>query len=161
MRTIPFEHRWANQRLAPTLPRTSGVYGLCLPSDQRVRYVGSSICIERRMYEHLHTIAETPVSKWMQYLKVMQLRPCALLLQEGEFGLHQSPERTSAEKSWIEHFHLLGQADLNVHMTPSDHPRGHRVSTVPARYQIGALKRRVLDLEAEVARLKALQERTP
>jgi len=157
-----FDGRWRRKGLKGT----AGIYGLADPRDMVIRYVGSSDCIEYRLYNHIHStrpVARTPKAAWIEEMKQEGVFPVALLLQTGNFGLPQSEGRHQAESEWVLILQLTGGADLNVRLTPIEHPQskassGKRISVENRTLketnkkllaEIDVLKARIFTLEAE------------
>lgn len=121
-----------------------GVYGLCDPVTRKVRYVGHSLNISRRLYEHckVSPSSKSPKDVWIRELRQRGMQPYAMILQR--FPDYSSlASYVAAEKHWIE----LSGADLNIHMTPINHPRYK--DTEHKRLSI-----RVEQLEKELRELK-------
>ena len=149
-----FDGRWRQK----ALNGTAGIYGLADPRDLIIRYVGSSECIEHRLYSHTHstrTKARTPNANWIAGLKREGIFPVALLLQEGDFGPPQSEERHEAESEWVSILQLTGGADLNVRLTPVGHPQSKDSYGKHKFAEIHALKATNKKLLAEIHALKA------
>lgn len=102
----------------------SGVYGLVDPRDGRVRYVGSSQDIAHRLYSHRHSSRSNrrrPCEVWLVELKNAGVQPFAIVLEECEVGAVGDPARNLKISVWVDAYDLLGEADLNVRLTPIGH----------------------------------------
>ena len=123
-----FEHDKLHCVIRASFPYTSGVYGLLDPLSGEIRYVGSSVRIEKRLYTHHHNIAPKnarPCQVWMAQMVLAGWDIKACLLEEVASAILLDQKRRNAhERDWIEHFNNLGQADLNVQMAPVGHPNG-------------------------------------
>ena len=121
-----FEYDKLHCLVRPSFAYTSGVYGLMDPLSGEVRYVGSSVHIEKRLYTHHHTVAPKnarPCQVWMAQMVLAGWSIQACLLEEVPSAILGDQKRRNAhERVWIEHFNTLGQADLNVQMAPIGHP---------------------------------------
>lgn len=132
--------------------RTAGVYVLVDPVKRTVEYVGSTDCAEYRLYNHVGGCGRnrTPKEKWLYELKVKGLWP-ELHVVETFFAGQAADEKLARERHWIEHFHTLGAARLNVRLTPIGHLNSrdswHKVREAEIRF----LRARVAELEAELA----------
>lgn len=135
---------------------TAGIYGLADPRDMRVRYIGSSDCIERRLYAHAHLSGgkHLPRGRWLKTLAVDGVAPLALVLEEGVFGPPQSAERHAAERRWIDAYVLVGEADLNVRLTPLGHAHSKDTPGKRLHAEVVSLRKRVAELELEIIRLQ-------
>lgn len=75
---------------------TTFIYALRDPRDGRVRYVGKTENIERRISCHLASRDRSPRGRWMADLHKSRLRPLAVVLQEVDVERWQD-----AERRWI------------------------------------------------------------
>lgn len=158
-----FDGRWRRKGLKDT----AGIYGLADPRNGVIRYVGSSDCIEHRLYSHVHSSGgnrETPKHEWIKSMRRDGVVPVAFLLQLGDFGPPQSEGRHQAESEWVAILQLTGGADLNVNLTPVGHPqskdtygkrmlaenRALKETNKKLLAEIDVLKARIFTLEAEV-----------
>ena len=123
-----FEPQKSNHKVKPNGAYTSGVYGLVDPLFGDIRYVGSSIKIERRVYAHHHNKSVSKrllCQRWIDQMQLAGLVVRAQLLElVPEEQLSDRRFRNDIERKWVEHFHTIGQADLNVQLTPVGHPNG-------------------------------------
>lgn len=134
---------------------TAGIYGLADPRDLRVRYVGSSQCVERRLYAHAHSPERhIPRGRWILELLAAGVRPVALVLEAGDFGSPQSAQRHEAERRWIEMLQPKGGADLNVKLTPVGHTHSKDSPGKKLHAELSALRARVVELEAQIAEFR-------
>lgn len=117
-------------RSLPDFDYTSGIYGLVDPLDARIRYVGSSIYIERRLYRHHHfgpRKTTRPCMLWMREMVGAGWTIDARLLEAvAPKDLDDLYLRNDLERGWVERLHELGEADLNQRLAPKGHPHaGH------------------------------------
>lgn len=134
---------------------TSGIYGLVDPREpNRVRYVGSSCCIENRLYAHVVGDATRRHARgvWLQRLKTEGVTPQALVLERTEVGPAGDINRHRAEATWIERFVAREEADLNSHLLPG------RNRSRELREENEALRRQVAALQREVERLTSTED---
>lgn len=94
---------------------TPGVYALRCPLTERVRYVGSSSFIERRLVAH-HSTGATSGNRdawtaWRNELKDRGLRMGLDVLAIAE----DPRQRRQAEHDWFHRFVRVGESDLNSH----------------------------------------------
>lgn len=139
--------------------RLSGVYGLTDPREpDRIRYVGSSICIERRVYAHTYGVNRlegNPRAQWTAGLRAEGVKPVAIVLEELDVGEARGPIRHDAEARWISLLWGTGQADLNTQLTPVGHTnsgdsRG-KVTKAALASENSKLRQRVAFLEQQLA----------
>ena len=126
MMQIIYQREFDGQWRRKGLKGTAGIYGLADPRNGVIRYVGSSGCIEHRLYSHVHSTGrnkETPKHEWVNSMRRDGVVPVAFLLQLGDFGPPQSEGRNQAESEWVAILQLTGGADLNVNLTPVGHPQ--------------------------------------
>ena len=113
-------------RLIQGFEYTSGIYGLLDPLDARIRYVGSSIHVEKRLYRHHHfgpRKSERPCMVWMREMVKAGWSIDACILETVEPKvLDDVYMRNDLERNWVERLHELGQADLNMRLAPKGHP---------------------------------------
>jgi len=135
-------HRPSRQRLA-------GVYGLVDPNEpERVRYVGSSQHLVKRLYDHasgyVPRALDGPKRAWLAELKRAGRRPEMVVLQRLASG-KATPETHAAEREWIRKLNAIGQADLNAVL------RSERYEVLLLREQVKNCMQEIARLEAELA----------
>lgn len=96
--------------------RMAGVYALVDPREpERVRYVGSSQHMAKRLADHANSLtgkADAERKQWVRSMRESGCSPVMVLLEEVGAG-KASFEMHLVERNWIERFRSLGQADLN------------------------------------------------
>lgn len=97
-------------------PKIAGVYALVDPAEpERVRYVGSSQHMAKRLADHAFHVTgrqDAHRKQWVRELKNAGRTPVLVVLEELDFP-KASFETHHAERNWIERFRGVGQADLN------------------------------------------------
>ena len=97
----------------------SGVYALIDPRDSTIRYVGSSVDMDRRYREHCCNYSATMTTglgKWLRDLKHESQAPGLVVLRECS-----EPELTDVELHFIEMFE---STILNMDKRPRTQPVG-------------------------------------
>lgn len=136
----------------------SGIYGLVDEADMdNVRYVGSTVCFAHRLYAHWASLAirDNPKKRWINSIKVSGGRIAMVVLEIADVGLRQSPKRLSLESEHIRRLSQMGQADLNVTLTPVGHDNSKDSRGKQKRSEFIALQKENEELRAEISRLKA------
>jgi hypothetical protein len=154
MKTITLEGAMSGEQRRRGGRGTSGVYGLVESHTGRIRYVGSSVCIEHRLYSHWHSTkarAVTPKEGWLAAMRLSALEIHAVVLEEMEVGDPQGAVRHEAESRWIAHLVQSGQADLNVTLAPLGSPHTSDSYMKKLRAENKELKAEVAILRAELA----------
>lgn len=94
----------------------SGVYGLVDSAEPDVvRYVGSSRHLAKRLSDHINNLTgkqDAERKAWVRSMRQGGRKPALVVLEEVE-AEKASFEMHYVERSWIERFRLIGQADLN------------------------------------------------
>ena len=87
-----------------------GIYALIDPRDDRIRYIGRSVNIKRRFWEHLKKVETTKVGRWKQKLLSLELEPILEILEEVE----DRASLKEREMFWIAYGRDQGWALLNL-----------------------------------------------
>ena len=154
---ITYDKAWRPKNTGRHTGGTSGIYGLTDPREpNRVRYVGSSRCIETRLYGHAHSHNPTDRharAEWLRALRADNVRPEALVLAVCEVGETGDRKRHELEQDWVERLWAAGQADLNTRLTPIGHPTS---ADSRAKSMLRELQEENRKLHARVVELEAL-----
>jgi hypothetical protein len=153
------DSKWRPARLGKTAGGTEGIYGLVDPREpKRIRYVGSSDCIERRLYAHAHSNdpkVNNPRFLWLRSLRADGVKPVAVVLEQCAVGETGSKARHTREARWIELLACVGQADLNARLV-DDYQHPDALRELQAENE--ALRRQVAALQREVERLTSTED---
>ena len=136
----------------------SGVYGLVdVGEPDKVRYVGSSVCIAHRLYAHWRTSpsTRTPKGFWAAAVRAAGSGIAAVVLEEAEFVSKQDEARLALEQRHIQEQALRGGADLNVSMTPLGHVNSSDSRGKKRSAEFAALRVENIKLKAELAATRA------
>jgi hypothetical protein len=85
------------------------IYALIDPRTKKVRYVGCTNDLDRRLWEHLNNppSSRPQIQKWLLELDEAQLAIVHVVLDKTDREDHAEEQR------WIKHYQALGEADLN------------------------------------------------
>lgn len=102
--------RNANLRRAATWRRPDDrvfVYGLCSDRDGVVRYVGSTIRLERRLSSHLSNPTNPQMAAWFE-----EVRESGCSVQIITLEVTNGAGSDACEKRWIDHFKQTAPGQL-------------------------------------------------
>ena len=148
MKLIRLDAAFSRAAAYRSAPFTAGVYGLVDEAKpQRVRYVGVSEQMERRLHAHRNARGERPREQWIRGVEASGSRIAMVVLEEWIPGSLSPEEIAHRERHHITALSATGQADTNVRATPIGHQ--HSLDT-PGKVRYAEL----LQLRAENALLK-------
>lgn len=95
-----------------SLPKTTFIYALVDPRDNRTRYIGKADDVNRRLRDHLGDAPSTQrrnkgLSEWIKALKNIGLKPLTVIIQEVPRAAWEQTERYWISKTRLSNPDLL------------------------------------------------------
>lgn len=74
------------------------IYGLADPRTSKIRYIGRSVGVNRRLGEHINEVLRTTKGRWIEELRAEGIPPTIFILEEVE----NDGDALAREAWWIE-----------------------------------------------------------